>query len=311
MDRKIHIAPWTFTDHFQPFDLALVSCGYELRARYIAQNINIESTQKIAWSFTDNQAMSFQDNFKFFSDSDYSIIEDNNFDPSQILASICDPKQTDTVNLLCDISSTTRRRMAKLIEALAHCDTPYNISVIFAYSSAQYTDPPTEMYPNVDAGPVLPSFAGWGEDPSLPTFLLLGLGYEPYRAIGAVDFIEPQRIIALRPISKDPRFEDAVKQANSQLFESKRGIELRDYEVSDMFSTIVYLNQVVSRYAQSTRPILLPFGPKPLALSMLLVGKLQDRAAVWRVSSGARQPPVQREPDGGIHCLKVDFLLPG
>lgn len=202
----------------------------------------------------------------------------------------------------------TRRRMALWIQAAAGWTGEKDLEIDFWYSMARFSPPPEDDAPNVAAGPVLPSFAGWATDPGAPIALILGLGYELDQAIGAVEYIEPAEVLAFDPSGSDAEYAEAIQRANAQLWSMGPKPPRRvTYDPSRVFATFLLVEGLLVGLVRRSRPVLLPFGPKVFTLVALLATQFHPACAVWRVSSGAAGTPVQRTATGEIVGLRARF----
>ena len=119
-----------------------------------------------------------------------------------------------------------------------------------------------------------------------PPVLVLGLGYENDKAIGAVEYIEPAAIWAFEPTGHDERYSKAIRQANKTLWDVLPQEKRLLYSVYHPFDCFVSLESLTYGLVRESRPILVPFGPKLFAVCCLLVSFAHPMVSVWRVSSG-------------------------
>jgi len=311
MRREIAIEPKTYSEDETRYDLVAAALGYEERARHLFECHRFSAAYKVAWEFAENHVLSFEANKNHFSAAGFNIENSPDLPRRWIASALSDNsvQRRKACHVCVDISSLSRKRLAMWIEAFATAKSDFPIEVDFYYSAAKFVMPSENTAPNVCAGPVSSYFAGWALDPGFPTSLVLGLGYEPDRAIGAVEYLEPKEVVALEPISKEPRFTTAIVEANQQVMALKP--QIVRYRVERPYETVMLLDAVLASLERRSRPILLPFGPKIFALSSLLVAKLHPTVAVWRVSPGAGEEPLQRYPNGEIFGLRAVFSVVG
>ena len=178
----------------------------------------------------------------------------------------------------------------------------------FAYTPAEFADPPRDMPPTVASEPVTPYFSGWTTDPKLPINLVLGLGYEFERAAGAVELLEPERLWTFIPSGEDQRYDDALSETNAELLKQLAPDQVVRYVVDDPAEVIRTLDGVIYAYRNTARTILLPFGPKLFALSCMLTGVNHLKATtIWRVSGGQAERPEDKTSGGKIVWLHTIF----
>ena len=63
------------------------------------------------------------------------------------------------------------------------------------------------------ANPIKPELAGWSTRPEQPLGAILSLGCEPGLALGALQFLEPDKVWVFPPLGIDPNFDKAREQA--------------------------------------------------------------------------------------------------
>lgn len=292
------------------YDALFVTLGYEERARHVAQNVVKTAARRVAWAFDDNRVLSYSDNEEFLRGKEFEILEESVGNPQKWIAETSKRHAADNrvVRLAVDVSSGSRRRIAQWIEAASTWNGRSPLEIDFLYAMARFAQPAEEEVPNVEAGPVLRSFAGWATDPGAPTLLILGLGYERDQAIGAVEYIEPAEVWAFDPSGPDSEYSSAIKFANEQLWSMRPKAPRRiRYDPAQVFQTFGVVEGLLASLVRRSRPVILPFGPKIFALTALLAARFHPEAAVWRVSAGASGTPVQRTASGVVVGLRVRF----
>jgi hypothetical protein len=313
MIKNILVRPWiveSITDI--EYDLIITTVGYERRSRYIAQNYNPNGKQKIASTFSENKLLDFEDNLRWYSRSNYETPEhsDSEFEKwsSQIASSISRGNNGER-RILIDISSMSRYRISALLYSLATSPGGNNLSIDFAYALAKHSPPPKNTGPITSRGPVLPELAGWAENPGLPISLLIGLGYDLGKSMSSIEYIEPGATWALFPIGEDVKYEKSVFQANQIFLESIEDNKIIKYEVVNCYETFQRIKSLVAGITGTSKPIIIPLGPKIFSLISLLIALLEyPKVSVWRVSSGKYEKVANRIASGTVVGLRVDFL---
>lgn len=304
---QLSVSPIVRPDPEVEYDLVVASLGYEERARFVAEQHGPIGKRRIAWAFDSNHGLSHIDNLHYFERAGYEIIQEFVGSPEEWLAAAARMSKNGVIRVCIDISSASRRWLASWVHAMRIQSRSIRVLADIIYSAAEFVPPPITVAPNIWAGPVLPSFAGWADNPALPAVLVLGLGYEPDRAIGAVEYIEPAEVIAFEPLSSQEAFTPAIAAANSQLWGLRPTPRKMVYKVEDPYGTLLLLDQLMGRLVTRSRPVILPFGPKIFAMAALLVAVWYPTVAVWRVSAGPDEEPVQRKPTGEIFGLRAQF----
>ena len=125
---------------------------------------------------------------------------------------------------------------------------------------------------------------------------------------GALEFLEPNSAWAFIPAGEDPRYDDAVREANNTLGPVLSDDRTMVYDVDEPTSVYAALETLVYGLLQWSRPILISFGPKIFSLCCLLIARTYtDDVTVWRVSGETLARPGDREASGKIISLKSAF----
>jgi len=292
------------------FNAIVAACGYETRARYLPELFTEQATKRLACRFSHQRCFAYQDNEEFYKAAQYSFVDATDAAFTDALRDSLSSALTSTeqAHFFVDISSQSRARLAGIITAVEALAAGRKILVTFGYSIARYTTPFELEAPNVEIGPISPRFAGWTSDPERALELIVGLGYEQDRALGAFEFLEPARAWALMPTSQLTGYRRALRKANALLLQSIDPNRVLEYDVSDANATFAKLRSLAIHLSRSSNVVFLPCGPKILALLALLVATEREEIAVWRVSAGVQETPTDRKPSG--HCVFVqhEFL---
>jgi hypothetical protein len=205
-----------------------------------------------------------------------------------------------------DISSMSRPRIAATVLALTR-GVNREIVVDFLYVPQRYDGPPESSDVPTDLEPVSSDFAGWYSDVDRSLVVIFGLGYEPLRASGAIDALEPDMAIPFFPLGSEQGFVNDVLAANQTVFSLPTVEQARPYSLDDPFSCFAELDSLVSYYASSgSRLLLLPLGPKIFVLICILVAAVRRPVTpVWRISPGPRDRPVDRLPGNMVVTMSV------
>jgi hypothetical protein len=224
------------------------------------------------------------------------------------LIEACAKESTSDASLsLCvDISSMTRVRLAAILTAILEV-TDKAVDVDFVYSVARWSPPLDEPEPIVSAGAVVPAFAGWSNRTDTPIVALIGLGYEPDKAMGAYEYLEATDVWAFLPVGEDDKYLDDLNRANRTLLSRLAAQRQIAYRVDQPVACFGVLESVVYGLLPNSRPVLLPFGPKIFALCALLVACLHRDVPVWRISSDQVGKPLEREASGKIVGIRANF----
>jgi len=183
-----------------------------------------------------------------------------------------------------------------------------DFAVDFVYTLALYDPPPAEVPLNSHVGPVIGEFAGWTTDPDLGIAVIVGLGYEQDKALGAVELVQAVEIWSYIPLSPIAEYTAALKAANQTLTDAVSKDHQLPYEVADPVGLYANLESLMYGLSQRRNVILFPFGPKLFALCSILVACSYPQAAVWRVSEGTLGQPTDRLASEFIFGLESFFF---
>jgi hypothetical protein len=291
------------------FDAIVAACGYESRARYLPGFFTNNIPSRIACRFQTQRVMAFEKNQEFFKNHGYRFVDasENQFGSVLHRHLVSGAAIGDVLRVFVDISSQSRSRLADIIEVLEKLSVSRSTEVVFGYALARFHAIKGAEVPNVDIGPVSSRFAGWTVDPERPLVLVIGLGYEEDRALGAFEYLEPSETWALTPRSSLPGYQKALRQANTLLVDSIRSKKVIEYDVEDPNATYAKLASLVLHTGGAGSVVILPGGPKILALLALLVALERSEIAVWRVSAGAYEPAIERKPSGKSVFIRYTF----
>jgi len=291
-------------------DIFIAACGYEGRARAVAQKFHLHAKRKIALGFSSQRELEYEANSRWFTSAGFDLIDvdDHSFRETidKYLAECC--LGVEALRLEVDISCFNRFRLGHIVDALRLLPNQ-EIVVAFRYSIAEFTPPIEDAAPTVTVEPVIPQFSGWTTRPDKPPAAIVGLGYEPNKAIGIIDHLEINNATwAYYPLGPIPEYYQRVLNANHSLLNIIQADgRCQPYDVSEPAQLFHEMNSLVDTLKPHFNPILIPFGPKVFALVALLVATLHDDVGVWRVSSGSLEAPVSREPSGHVVSFSVTF----
>lgn len=314
MRSRISVEPYySGRDRSLLCDMFVATVGYETRARYIAANVPIEAPTRLALGFPEQHVHDYFDNEVWFASMGFEMAEvsDVNYLERcrQSLRKLSTQVSSERpVHVVIDVSSMSRLRIAAWIASLFEVSIDRLFKVDILYASALYSEPSHESGPIVTSRPVLESFAGWSMTPESQPVVIFGLGYEQDKAVGALEYLEPGVVWAFTPKGEDARYEDAMRAANETLWDLIPSSNIVEYPVLDPFATFLQVESVSFGAMKAGRPVIIPFGPKIFSVCSLLAACLHYPAiAVWRVSSGALEPPNNRIASGSVVGITAMF----
>lgn len=291
-----------------PCHLFISVLGFETRAIFAATTLASLSPQRVALAFPDRKLFSYGSNARWYNDNGFETVQVD--DPRfrdflvHLISSV--PVAHDQIDIRVDISSMSRPLLAELLICLSAIDR--QLTVQFVYCPGQFTSPEQVVMPAVNTGPVIPEFAGWWDRPDLPTAVVLGLGFEYGRALGAFEFLEASDAWLFAPSGEDGRYEVALRRVNKDLWSMLPEQRVQEYRVDDPFSCFSYLESLVYGLRGRARTVLVPFGPKIFSLCCLIVALThRGDVAVWRVSGEQSEVPIDRAANGKVVQFDVEF----
>lgn len=186
-------------------------------------------------------------------------------------------------SILIDLSCLSRQYIGALFAALKDLARKGPVELQIAYSLARFVKPPVHWSTAIRRiAPVNSEFAGWTAAPDNPIELVIALGYEKGKAIGAAEYLEPGDTWLFVPTSPEGKYLHEVQVQNRDLLLERQTKQL-EYEVMSPIDAYHSLLSLVRGMRNVARPILLPFGPKIFFGLSLLVAMVIDEAAVWFV----------------------------
>jgi len=287
----------TLPTYNQKFDIVVAALGAEARATNIADKYNISGQLKVAIICKNNNILSFYDNKNFFVAKGFLTIIQADFFVA--LAEYARNLISETIDVALDISCMPRQLMAEIVHALSEMTEIRKLKITFCYSLACFTSPTLEIVPNEAIEPVTPSFSGWPSEQSMPTSLITGIGYEPEKAEGASEYLDPTEQWGFIPLSPILEFLTEVEKNNISLITrlTNEGRVIK-YDLAEPSRTFGQLEIVISDLLRRTNPILLPFGPKIFFALCLLQSIRHPEVGVWHVTGESNEEPVDRAASG-------------
>jgi hypothetical protein len=300
------------------YDLMFVTCGYESRASHIWSRFTGRVQHLVILDYGCRGLHSYDLNKTLLVSEHSSLIDlrspevatQISVHVAERMAELADgvssSADTAPARVFVDVSSCSRSVLANLLLALA-AHHGRRVVLTCGYAISDFYEPPESELPSNISEPVIGALSGWSHDLSKPPCAIIGLGFEPGRALGSIDYLEVPEVRLFLPQGPDERFEVAVLAANRLLTEEV-GQPLR-YEVGDPEDAFQKLGSLVGGLHPRFRPIIIPLGPKIFAtLSMLLALRLFPQICIWRTSAGSGEDVSDRRASGVV--VAFDYELP-
>lgn len=199
-------------------------------------------------------------------------------------------------SILIDLSCLARQHIGGLFAAVKDLAKEGPVELQISYSLARFVKPPLHWSTAIRRiAPVNSEFAGWTAAPDNPIELVIALGYEKGKAIGAAEYLEPGDTWLFVPTSPEGKYLREVEVHNKELLLERQTKQL-EYDVMSPVDAYHALLSLVRGMRNVARPILLPFGPKIFFGLSLLVAMVIDEAAVWFVDGENTSSSDKGEP---------------
>lgn len=287
------------------YDLAICGLGYESRSTWVASNVDLGKARLAIGYRHHTDVFSYQENKKFYSENNFNVSELTDEELEEFLSINCN-NFNKKINVVIDITVMSRHRLAIVIwHFLSVLDKGSTITITYCLS--KYLEPPSITPPVKEIGCIINNLSGIPSDIGTPTALIIFLGYEQNKALGAANYIDPQNVYAFIPKSQETEFETKVIDQNRDLL-----IDLNKniffYNVHQPYVTYLDLKSLVLDVLTTQKPILLPLGPKIVAALAVFLGKdIYPHLPVWRVSSNGCEEPIDRVSSGHRITFTVEL----
>lgn len=291
-------------------DLFVAATGFEERAAFVSRKVRFRATRRIAIGFAEHRDHPTREaNDRYYRDDGFEILElEGAAEDSAVhlFQYLLDDVASESPVIVIDYSSMTRAWYGSFLRCLASYNRFSSIRTIFAYTPARFESPPDSYPPNEFVRPVR-GFAGFAL-PEHPSALVLGLGYDPGRALGLYLELDAGIVATFlaRP-SADSRYERATCKTNADLLHFVPSHLQFEYPLLDFVTGYQRLAGLVHSLSQEAGVVLCPLGPKVFALSCFLVALDQPSVSVWRVSAGQRELPRARRPAGHVVLTDIEW----
>jgi hypothetical protein len=305
----IDVRPLTVTQT-STHDLHIGAIGYESRSTFLLER-GLRARKVVAFPYSHGRNAVFERNLEVAADRGVGLLPNDTLASMEAALRLELNALEDGADVQIDISSFDRRRLATIIATLwERGQAGHHTQVDFVYVPAAFAEPPVADQTEVlEAGPVLPSFAGQLRMSSIPVTAVIGLGYELERAIGVFELLEPNRVWAFMPESDSSEYDLSLRKANRLLLASINQADVLSYPVLSPANTYLRIESFVHEAKRNNRVVLVPMGPKIFALCCLLLGLGDDptRPAVWRVGDAKLEGGADVQARGEVVGLSARF----
>lgn len=297
------------------YDLMFVCCGYESRCTFVYDQFQGETGHLVILDYGSTGVHSYDRNrfeFERAASANWIDLRQPDFDHiiAEWVARTREVLEGDgPVRVLFDISSCSRSTMASILINLTN-KMQRDVDLTCVYAVSAYFNPPDGELPSSVSEPVIGELSGWSSDLTKPPCAIIGLGFEPGRALGSIDYLEVPEVRLFVPQGPDGRFYQAVVEANRLLLEDP-GINSSAYHVLNPIDTYQKLESMILGLLPRYRPIIIPLGPKIFAaISMLIAIRLLPQVCIWRTSAGSGEEAADRVAGGDIATFNYLIRCP-
>lgn len=313
MTPRLRVARLDLSTDPHSYDALVATVGFETRATFVAQRLEGRCDEIWPFDYSQLHVHSYEANRSFFGDSLIHTEPDSAY-RKRIRLLVDDVRQRyprDEITgerpaprIAVDISCMDRDRLARTVLALT-VDQREALQVDFFYAFGAFEDSLVGSEGTVLVNRPVEGLEGWPADPDAGLACLLGLGFEGKLALAAVETLEPTQTIALVPQGTDSRYDEVVLHRNRDLLTGDPQMGRHNYAVADVLQTVVDLDASVSALTRRGRVVIVPLGPKTLALASVLVAIAHQEVTVWRLSADDGRRPEDRVPSGLVVGLSV------
>jgi hypothetical protein len=294
------------------YDLMIVTCGYEARSTFLHAEFKGDAKLLVVLDYGSVGVHSYDKNRVLLKQAGSEGWIDLKSSTSTLeIAHWVDAARSRLsegapLRVLFDISSCSRSTMATVLTTLG-IGLSCKVELTCVYAASAYFDPPDGELPSSVSEPVIGDLSGWSSDLTKPPCAIIGLGFEPGRALGSIDYLEVPEVRLFVPEGPDSRFHDAVIEANRLLLDEP-GATTWSYHVLDPVDAYQKLESMILGLLPHYRPIIIPLGPKIFAaISIILALRFLPHVCIWRTSAGSGEDITDRPASGDIAIF--DYIM--
>ena len=287
------------------------ACGYQKRSSALAPHLAPQVAFRRALAFLEHaDVLSRKHNEKECEQYGIVLVPSSGGDTHAVNAALhttLELMKDKQGALAFDISSMTRDWHGAIMRSLIRESFSRPIEAFFVYVPGQFQPPSSNNSYNEIVRPI-DGFASLAS-PNLPAALILGLGYDPERALGLEELLDPKRTALMLPLAvskdEDPFYREVVKN-NSDIIDLVDSDWIVEYPLREPTACFGVLESLCSGLLADYRVVLASLGPKLFGLLCFLVAAKQPAISVWRVSSGMYGEPRDVLPNlDGIVVLRT------
>lgn len=294
------------------YDLILVALGYESRAIAVPAKLLAFKDRILAIGFDYNREASYGANGRWYTSHGIRVLGDvSDGEFPRLIAEEFEHLASKRglsgkpSRVACDVSCLNRFRIASILATAVPLIQQGKIALDIWYVLAEFHPPESGFVQNEFVGPAHNRFAGWFKDPGRPIALVVGLGYEQGKVMGATEYLQASRVVAFMPVSPIANYEPHLRRANESLLAELAERDVIEYSVGNPVETLATLDSAIRGLEEEHNVVILPLGPKIFSVLALLAQLFHDDSSVWRVSSGRHGLPRDIRSSGYFYGIRV------
>lgn len=271
------------------FDVLIMVSGYEQRCTYLAEKLHAEPVKKLVFAFLEKNKEGHRSlNDLYFKEHFFEIYESSGSSGNiiqQNLDNILEGFTKEKIRILVDYSCMTKEWYATIINYFVNWDVPQKeVELFFSYTPSVFEkSKKTGMMQKFKKSRINnPDYDPNGKAVSL----VIGLGYNQGPALELISRLRPLRTyVFYSDPCLDERFVEEVENRNKELLQDIAPEFIFKYPVGDIKQTNHIIKDLCMDLRLDSQVILAPLGPKPFALSSMLLSARYPDIWVWRVHS--------------------------
>lgn len=290
------------------YDFSIIGLGYEERSTNVFSNQRVSEKNCLVLGYSYyTDKFYYQSNKDKFNGCMIKELDDANVEEEVVKFVREKTEGKQEVNVLIDVTVMTRHRLAVVLWTCLNL-LPKGSIVRVSYSLSDFVAPPKDMSPVKEMGPIIDPLGGVPSNVGFPTSLVVSLGYEENKALGAANYIDANEVVAFIPKGEVLEFNGEVIRSNRDFLRSVSDKNRFTYDLHSPYKSYGELKSVALSLMKESRPIILPLGPKIIAALAVILGiELYPHLPIWRLSSKGAEEPVNRK--ASEHIVFFDYKV--
>ncbi len=292
------------------FDIFIVAAGYEKRCTFLLEGHRIAADRKFAIAFREKyNELHRKHNNQILQENGFSFVELSGNDSLTLDAYLKENVfNTDKnhLKILVDYSCMSKLWYSTIISFFIRDEIRFkSIMTYFSYTPASFSMPRKVKLPK-NAESIHLGMKKF--DPSKPTALVIGLGYETGRAEFVRKKIKPDvTYLMYADPAPDNQYVENIFKTNQDIINEVEVRNLINYPLNDLSRINELLTNLCLDLRLKYNVVLAPLGPKVHALTCILLSTRYPDVDVWRIGTGRSESPYDRTAGSDPLVLEVLF----